>query len=714
MASTSPREATEAKAAPASTIKSASRTAPKPAPANPWMQAAKFLGSIQMALSLGTIFTLAMIIGTCLESWYSDKIAQELIYHTWWFTGLLGLLAVCIFCAAMKKWPWKKHQTGFLITHVGLLTLLAGGVFNSFLGVDAVMRLVDSKMASEQLGVPQKSSQIQMSNHTMMTVERQRPDSDGKPNWAAKQTEIKPGPLPWGSELGKSIPVPGLISSLSFLANPFPRTVNFTPYEDVRLEVLAHLPHCRVEPLEASGPKEFGFPALKVEVNTKETGRIKPAWTALNSDRERNLFPYLNNTIRANMLVELLGTIHPSLVDEFLKPPTDQDRGTQGNLVFSIGGKKFNVNVKRETGKVFPLGDTGWKVKIEKYFARPGSIDANDDPDFPSVHADLIAPDGTVTKYQIAGRLVAFPGPMRLGEQVPELDEGLPAVWYHAPDVRFGYDGNREKDKSNPHIKSMLQFVQTYDGKLYYRSYQEQDGKMVLEDSGEAPASGIEKKIWDNHAGNFIIEEHLPHARPCIQRVVPITKRPGLLDEENPPSVLAKLTMTKKDAQGQPQTFSKERWIPLGRRATYTLTGNLDGVPVNETFLVTFGNKVEQLSFAIELTRAESQLDPGTTRAATYTSFVKLYDERRDIFGDNHMITMNEPLDYLGYKVYQSRFENFGIDDESGKQLAGSVFTIGRDPGLWLKYLGTGMLGLGIATMFWMKAYFFKPKARHA
>ncbi|MFT3882003.1 MAG: cytochrome c biogenesis protein ResB [Gemmatales bacterium] len=140
----------------------------------------------------------------------------------------------------------------------------------------------------------------------------------------------------------------------------------------------------------------------------------------------------------------------------------------------------------------------------------------------------------------------------------------------------------------------------------------------------------------------------------------------------------------------------------------------LDGQKIDETFLVTFGNKLEQLSFALELTRAESQLDPGTNRAATYTSFVKLYDERRDIFGDNHMITMNEPLDYLGYKVYQSRFENFGIDDESGKQLAGSVFTIGRDPGLWLKYLGTGMLGLGIATMFWMKAYFFKPKGRHA
>jgi hypothetical protein len=255
--------------------------------------------------------------------------------------------------------------------------------------------------------------------------------------------------------------------------------------------------------------------------------------------------------------------------------------------------------------------------------------------------------------------------------------------------------------KGVPQIKSLLQFVQSYDGKLYYRTYMENNGKMVFDESGDAPASGVEKKIWEPHAGNFIIEEHLPHAKPCIQRVVPITKRPGLFDEEHPPSVLCKLTMTKKDAQGKPQSLSKERLIPLGRRATYVLNGTVDETPVNETFLVTFGNKVEQLDF-------------GTNRAATYTSYVKLFDERRDIYGDNYMITMNEPLDYLGYKVYQSRFEYIGIDDETGKPLAGSVFTIGRDPGLWLKYLGTGMVGLGIATMFYMRAYFFKAKPRQA
>jgi hypothetical protein len=80
------------------------------------------------------------------------------------------------------------------------------------------------------------------------------------------------------------------------------------------------------------------------------------------------------------------------------------------------------------------------------------------------------------------------------------------------------------------------------------------------------------------------------------------------------------------------------------------------------------------------------------------------------------MITMNEPLDFRGYKVYQSEFLNLiemlGVEPQTGKPMARSGFTIGRDPGLWLKYLGTAMLGLGIATMFFMKAYFFKPRKR--
>jgi hypothetical protein len=42
------------------------------------------------------------------------------------------------------------------------------------------------------------------------------------------------------------------------------------------------------------------------------------------------------------------------------------------------------------------------------------------------------------------------------------------------------------------------------------------------------------------------------------------------------------------------------------------------------------------------------------------------------------------------------------------------VFSVGYDPGIYLKYLGQVMLGVGIFTMFYMRAYFFKPRGRKA
>src|SRR5262249_34909427 len=81
----------------------------------------RICASLQLAIVLLSLFALCLALATFLESAYGARVAQELVYRTWWFTGLLGLLAVNILCAALKKFPWKRHQTGFLITHAGLL-----------------------------------------------------------------------------------------------------------------------------------------------------------------------------------------------------------------------------------------------------------------------------------------------------------------------------------------------------------------------------------------------------------------------------------------------------------------------------------------------------------------------------------------------------------------------------------------------------------------
>src|SRR5262245_12581339 len=86
------------------------------------------LASLRLAIGLLSVLTVCLIGATWLESAYDASTAQELVYRTWWFAFLLTLLAVNVFGAALKKYPWRRHQTGFLVTHAGLLILLAGGL----------------------------------------------------------------------------------------------------------------------------------------------------------------------------------------------------------------------------------------------------------------------------------------------------------------------------------------------------------------------------------------------------------------------------------------------------------------------------------------------------------------------------------------------------------------------------------------------------------
>jgi hypothetical protein len=76
----------------------------------------------------------------------------------------------------------------------------------------------------------------------------------------------------------------------------------------------------------------------------------------------------------------------------------------------------------------------------------------------------------------------------------------------------------------------------------------------------------------------------------------------------------------------------------------------------------------------------------------------------------NLVVTMNRPLDYPDLDGRQLRFfqENYLAPDKDRGTPLGSVFRVNYDPGRPVKYLGSGLIVLGIFLMFYMRAYFFK------
>lgn len=109
-------------------------------------------------------------------------------------------------------------------------------------------------------------------------------------------------------------------------------------------------------------------------------------------------------------------------------------------------------------------------------------------------------------------------------------------------------------------------------------------------------------------------------------------------------------------------------------------------------FFVSYGNRRFDIGFPIFLNQFHMEKYQGTSRAMSYRSVVSIKD-----LGERE-ISMNEPLKHNGLTIYQASFQ----DGPMGQPVA-SVFSINKDPGRWLKYLGSLIMTLGIIFLFYFK-----------
>jgi hypothetical protein len=133
-------------------------------------------------------------------------------------------------------------------------------------------------------------------------------------------------------------------------------------------------------------------------------------------------------------------------------------------------------------------------------------------------------------------------------------------------------------------------------------------------------------------------------------------------------------------------TFNgQEQWLILND--TIKLFSN------DIVYVVSYGNRRIDLGFPIKLTKFTMDRYQGTNKAMEYKSNVEVPDL------GGHLISMNEPLKYRGFTIYQASFEE---NPNTGEPTA-SVFSVNQDPGRWIKYLGSLIISLGIIMLFYFK-----------
>lgn len=101
------------------------------------------LSSVRLAIPVMGTLGVVVAWGTILESRYGAAYAKLAVYEQNWFWGLIGLIWLNVLFAALSRIPYKKQHTGFVITHLGILILLAGSFVTGKWGIDGSLRIVE-------------------------------------------------------------------------------------------------------------------------------------------------------------------------------------------------------------------------------------------------------------------------------------------------------------------------------------------------------------------------------------------------------------------------------------------------------------------------------------------------------------------------------------------------------------------------------------------
>ncbi|MGZ3809794.1 MAG: hypothetical protein ACXVCE_17050, partial [Bacteriovorax sp.] len=110
-----------------------------------WDKIERFVGSLKFAVIVIGLFTIGMIAGTFLESYYGTDFANRAVYKTPAFMLVqFGMLLSIIFATTLRL-PPKKRLYGFYTIHAGLIIIGIGSLITYVAGVDGQITLAPNE-----------------------------------------------------------------------------------------------------------------------------------------------------------------------------------------------------------------------------------------------------------------------------------------------------------------------------------------------------------------------------------------------------------------------------------------------------------------------------------------------------------------------------------------------------------------------------------------
>ena len=625
----------------------------------------RFLASLKLAvICLGSL-ALTLAVATKFNSDYGQNAVNDYIYQSRWFALLLGFLAANIFCAAAIRYPWSKRQTGFVITHIGLLVVIGGSWWAAQSSDEGQVGLKEGESTSELIR-----------NHKPVLYVKAI-DPHTQKELGTYKIPVHPGAFDW---------VPTDSEVVSQPEDPFQLTIKGFYPSSILKEVVV--------------PNPIGRPMVKLNPTVIPPGSkgATPvfsdpidAWFPLADDR-------LGRTIRdagpAQFIVSR--AVRPEVFDDFLNPPTDP--GIEGVAILHYEDKtgstrRFDVRLDDASeGAVIALPDSDLTTKFNKISHLP--IEARDEQRLLGTDSlDLVQflvqrGDGPEVEHNGYAMLPTIPAIIPKQGASEAASTPLVRINYYSPPV------------IDPKVNRRFGVVEVMidaQGQMAYRVFERGNpGKLRSHGSIQ-----VGEKITAFGGNNlapmtlaFEVEDYLKSGRK--ETVAESFDLPPGQRDNSIPSILAEMTV-----KGE----TRDVWL----RKSADFEMNFKPVVFSDSmYELAYDVDRLDLGFTLQLNDFDVGFDPGTSNASSYRSEVTLTDPAAGIKDEPKSIYMNHTLDHKGWRFFQTSY--YPYEDKKTGQKTGefvSVFQVAKNPAREMIYAGCMIVVLGAFVQFYMRAGLF-------
>lgn len=370
----------------------------------------QWIASLQLAIVLMVFLGCVLAAATLLEKSKGMDYVQWYVYHSSWFIALLGLLALNILASISIRYPWGFSRIGFLLTHIGILMILAGALWTFLYGIEGAIAFTEGETVRQYI-VPKEDK-----------IVAARQNQSGDHGDMASVWTFLPGPIGWTEN----------------------ETLDLKSENGIWLKIMRYYPYAQLEKKWLPDESKVGKAAMEFAVLSSDGQIMDRDWLSADMiNGVRKLGP---------SDLSIFQTDGNYFVEDFNNPP-EMEPDSDGVLSLYYNGQTRQVPVKENIGKKITLGDDGLAVKIAEYLPnskpREGGkfISDGDQPENPMLDIQVYVPGKDEPKRQIAfARFPIFNLDVMHGKTCPVK------FWYH-----------------HPSVPSSIEFLNTSDGKLYCR-----------------------------------------------------------------------------------------------------------------------------------------------------------------------------------------------------------------------------------------------------